>query len=128
MCTPLDDNEIVYRRIPPGETWLQPPDRITSANFKLEPGEQGLSVYRASVVTPKEVLHRPGVPPGFRIAEARVGDIRQLTKPEGDRQVPLNLDVVAVADADDPGHAEIRGNITRSASRQLAKLFRLVEV
>lgn len=128
MCVPLDDDEIVYRRIPPGQHWLQPPHRITSANFKLKAGEQGLSVYRASIVTPQQVLQRPGVGKGFRIAKARVGDIRTLSKrDEKGQQVPLNLDVVAVGDADDPGHAEIRGPITAAASRALARLFQLLD-
>ena len=80
---PIPDDEILYRRIPPGEKWFEPPDRITSANFKLRKKddgtkEEGLSVYRANVVSPAEVLCKPDAIPGSRVAWARAGDIREL--------------------------------------------------
>lgn len=133
----IADEEILYRRIPPGERWFEPPDRITSANFKLgtnEDGtkEEGLSVYRASIVTPAEVLEKPNAIPGSRIACAEAGKIRALQggdKKPGHKK-PLHLDVVIVNDEDDPGHAEIRGpaegKLSRSASQALKKLFRLL--
>jgi hypothetical protein len=126
---PIADDEVVYRRIPPGDAWFDTSGRITSANFKLrvKAGEVGISVYRASQVTLAELLSRPEAIPGNRIAEAAVGDIRRLTHMDG---TSLNLDVV-VDDANDPGHAEIRstlpGRLPARASKELARLFRLVQ-
>ena len=124
--------EVLYRRIPPGKDWFEPPDRITSANFKLGKNkdgtrEEGLSVYRASFVTPAEVLRRPGVEPGTRVAWAKAGSVRTL---EGGNKKPLKLEVVVSDDENDPGHAEIRGpeprKLSNSASNALRKLFQLI--
>jgi hypothetical protein len=126
---PIADDEIVYRRIPPGNAWLDTSGRITSGNFKLrhKAGELGISVYRASQVTPAELLSRPEAISGSRIAEAAAGDIRRLRHVDG---TSLNLDVV-IDDANDPGHAEIRytppGRLPARASKELARLFRLVQ-
>ena len=129
---PIPDDEILYRRIPPGEKWFEPPDRITSANFKLRKKddgtkEEGLSVYRANVVSPAEVLCKPDAIPGSRVAWARAGDIRELRG--GDKKA-LRLEVLAVRDEDDPGHAEIRGpeprKLSGCVSEALRRLFQLV--
>jgi hypothetical protein len=125
----LADDEIVYRRIPPGEAWLDTSGRITSGNFKLrhKAGEVGVSVYRASQVTPTELLARPEAIRGSRLASATVGDIRRLAHVDG---TSLNLDVVATDDENDPGHAEIRcsppGRLPARTSKELARLFRLL--
>ena len=55
---PIASSEILYRRIPPGTNWFEPPDRISSMNFKLRPGELGLSVYRAGAVDVQGVLSK----------------------------------------------------------------------
>lgn len=101
----IDDDEIVMRRIPPDSPWFEN-ESPTSANFKLDRrrNEQGLSVYRASIVRPDQVLNMPEAIEGSRVARARVGDIRALRSGNG---APLHLDVVVVDDADNPGHAEI---------------------
>lgn len=35
----IPDEEILFRRIPPTTPWFEPPDRISTVNFKLKPGE-----------------------------------------------------------------------------------------
>lgn len=121
----LPDDEIVYRRIPPKSPWFQPPDQISSANFKLDKRrrEQGVSVYRAALLSPDEVLRKAGAIPGSFIVEATIGEIRKLQSGAGE---PLNLDVV-MDNEDDPPHAEIRGptpgHLSASASEQLKRLF-----
>ncbi|HUY32041.1 MAG TPA: hypothetical protein VMV69_04610 [Pirellulales bacterium] len=124
----IDDHEVVLRRIPPGVDWFEPPDRITSANFKLRPGEGGLSVYREKVVTPRQVLDKSNALSGSLVSSATAGEIRRVVNAAGE---PLHLDVVPVDDPSDPGHAEIRspgGRLTASASKALKMLFKLIRV
>lgn len=125
--TELGDDELVYRRIPPGSQWLEPPDRISSFNFKLRKDENGVSVFRASVLTPQQVLTLPEAIPDSMIAMARVGDIRELKDGKGK---DLKLVVVADDDENNPGHSEIRGpmpgEMASAASNALRKLFKLV--
>ncbi|MBN2290827.1 MAG: hypothetical protein JXM70_00290 [Pirellulales bacterium] len=124
----IADHEVLYRRIPPTERYFQPPDRITSANFKLRSGELGISVYRAVFVDAAGVLNKPGVTEGYRIAYTTAGQIRAA---RNGKDEPLYLDVISVSDENDPGHAEIRspniGKISSSAANALRKLFQLVE-
>ena len=125
----IADEEVLYLRIPPGSDWFQPPDRITTANYKLDTrkDELGLSVYRASVVSANSVLARPDAIPDSFLVSATIGDIRGLKNGIGD---PLNLDVIPVNDAHDPGHAEIRGpkpgRLTKSTSKALRDLFQRI--
>ena len=130
----IPDDEVLYRRIPIVEGWFQPPDRITSSNFKLRDDELGISVYRASIVDAANVLNRPEVKVECRVAAATAGQIRVAKNGKGE---PLHLDVIPVDDEDDPGHAEIRyrdptselidpGKISKSAANALRSLFRLV--
>ena len=126
MCEQsISDDEVLFRRIPPGSDWFEPPDHIKSFNFKLRPGEEGISVYRASIVSKEDVLNKPGeVIAGSFLAEAKVGEIRRLTDTA---EASLHLDVIAIGDEKDPGHAEIRGEalLTRKkpAAKALKKLF-----
>lgn len=124
----IADDEVLYRRIPLAENWFQPPDRITTANFKLQTGELGKSVYRAGIVDAANVLNRPEVKYECRVAAATAGQIRAAKNGKGE---PLNLDVVPVNDEDDPGHAEIRGPvvgiISSGATKALRNLFRLLD-
>jgi hypothetical protein len=118
----LGEDEVIVRRIPPGDRWLEPPDRVTSANFKLAKGETGLSVFRLSIVTPEYVLSQPGVIPGSFLVAARVRDVRTLRSAAG---ASFSLEVVA--DDDDgrnPGHAEIRGPVASKLSQSCAKALR----
>ena len=125
----LSDEEILYRRIPRGSRWFEPPDRLTSANFKLRRGEPGLSVYRASIVSKEEVLTGTSVCPGSLLAVTTVGDVRRAVNASGER---LGLDVVATGDEDDPGHAEIRGphskKLSNAAAKAMKGIFKLVDV
>ena len=130
MCEPrIADEEVVYLRIPDSSPWFESPDRITTANFKLsrKRGDLGLSVYRNKIVSLDDVIAKPGATPGCFLTAATVGDIRGLTDGRGK---PLCLDVVAVDDDDDPGHAEIRGpepgKLNRSASKALCDLFKRI--
>jgi hypothetical protein len=123
---PIADEELVDRHIPNAEKWFEPPDRMTSANFKLRKGELGLSVYRARLVTVGDVLSRLGSA-GSHVAQSQVGTIRSARNAAGD---DLHLDVIAVDDETNPGHAEIRGpqpgKIPAAAAKALRDLFRLV--
>lgn len=121
----IADDEVLYRRIPPGLSWFEPPDRISSGNFKLQDNELGVSVYRAAIVDAAHVLSDPQAKPGSRVVEATASQIRAAR--DGNDN-PLCLDIVAVNDENDPGHAEIRGpipgKISNGAARALKALFR----
>ncbi len=123
----LSDDEVVFRRIPPTLPWFEPPDRISTANFKLNArvNELGLSVYRQSVVTAAEVLAKPEAIPGSLIVQCTIGEIRALQNGKGES---LQLDVIRVDDGDNPGHAEIRGpmpgKLSDAAIKRLRDTFR----
>ena len=126
---PLSDTEIVVMRVPPNAPWFEPPDRVSSANFKLNSrrGDLGLSVYRLSVIRSADVLARPDALPGSRLVVSTVGDIRRACDAAGHA---LGLDVVATDDGgSNPGHADIRGpvpgKLSSAASKALQRLFRL---
>jgi hypothetical protein len=118
---PVADDELILRHIPGGPSWQAPPDdRISSFNFLLRPGETGISVSRALLTQPAQMMARLGDPAsGSKIAVARAGDIRLL----GLEVVPVSLD-------DDPGHAEIRpasaSPTAKSVRRKLAELFQYI--
>ena len=120
---PIDDDEVVYRHIPGGVQFQNPPDKpITSENFRLRPGESGVSASRSGLTTPAAILKRLGDPTkGSRIAACRVGDVRAL----GFAVVPDPLD-------DDPGHVLIlSGDYDLSARiprKRLANLFQLLDL
>jgi hypothetical protein len=113
----IHDDEVLFRRIPPLTPWLEPPDRITSANFRIRKGqkERGLSVYRASTVSTEAVLAKPDAIAGSFVVVATAGEIRSLKNGNGN---PLRLDVVAAGDENDPGHAEIRYPVPRTNARK----------
>jgi len=120
----VPDDEVLLRRIPPGDPWFEPPDRVSTYNFKLRKDELGISVYRRSVVSEEELLGMRGAIRGSFVLSTGARHIRDLKNAEG---ISLRLDVVAVDDEDDPGHAEIRGpkpgKLSRSASQALRRLF-----
>lgn len=124
----IADDEVLYRRIPSGKDWFEPPDRISSGNFKLKDDELGISVYQAGIVNAAGVLSKPEAKPGSRVAAATAGAIRAA---RDGNQKALNLDVLPCNDENDPGHAEIRGPIpgviSSAAAKALRKLFKLVE-
>lgn len=96
MPAPADavvDDEHVYRRIP--LAWAPDPKLLPVWNsFRpREDDDRGLSVYLASLVSPKEILARdpppnPGKP--YSIYRLRVGTIRQIQGGDG----VGNLDVI----------------------------------
>lgn len=122
----IRDDEVVLRRIPPTEPWVER-GRMTTANFKLGRNELGLSVYRAAVVSAEAVLQRSDAIPGSRLVAATAGEIRALADATGRS---LQLDIVRVDDEENPGHAEIRGpqpaRLARAASKALRDVFRPV--
>lgn len=119
--TLVRDDEVVLRHIPGGPSWQAPPDgRIASTNFRLRPGEEGLSVSRASLTAPRSLILRVGDPfTGSRVAAAQVGEVRAL-----------GFEIVPVPLLDDVGHAEIRPVTAdlsqKSVRRDLALVFRYV--
>lgn len=123
----IADDELLYRRIPPGSSWFEPPDRISSFNFKLRPGESGISVYRVAIVDASDVLKKPEAKSGSGVAQAAAGPIRTACDASNK---PFDLDVVPTADEHDPGHAEIRGpslhHRPKLTAKALCKLFYLV--
>ena len=132
----IADDEVLYRRILPGNQWFEPPDRPTSASFKLKrlkdgQYEEGLSVYRRAIICAAEVLAKPDTKPGSILAHASAGGVRALVRVlQNAAPEPLGLDVLAINDENDPGHAEIRGpeprKLPASAPKKLAKLFQVV--
>jgi hypothetical protein len=127
----IDDDEVLYRRIPPGKDWFAPPDRISTFNFKLDlnQNEEGLSLYRKNIVNASEVLQKSNAKAGSKIAQATVGQIRSARDGKGN---PLNLDVLQINDENDPGHVEIRGSVLvehpKTAAKALKKLFKLIDI
>ncbi len=126
---PIGDDEIVYRRIPPGSTFVKPGPAVTSANFKPRAhlGETSISVNRASSTSPErllamvddEAIARLGPRTEWLVAAARAGDIRGL----GFNVVPNELPY-------DPGHALITSAteslLDQAMQRKLARLFQFV--
>ena len=122
--SPITDDEIILRHIPGGPAFQQPPGpRITSANFRLRPGETGVSVSHAAITSPGLLFTIVGgdLAAGSKLAAALVSDIQAL-----------GLVVVPCRTDDDDGHAEIRSAATdlnkRSVARALAQLFQVVPV
>ncbi len=112
--------EMLLRHIPGGTTWQAPGPRITSKNFELRPGETGISVSRAGITSPAQLMARLGDPTkGSRIAAGAVADIRNL-----------GLEVVPDQKDYGPGHAEIRSATAdlndQTVRRLLSKLFQLL--
>lgn len=117
---PISDDEVLLRRIPSGKPWLEPPDRVTSANFKLGRDDKGLSVFRERFVSEAELLKRPDAIEGSLVVRATAGEVRRA---KNGKQEPLNLDVIPVDHDTNPGHAEIRGQFTASVAGALKRLF-----
>lgn len=120
--SPITDDEIILRHIPGGTTWQAPGPRITSKNFELRSGETGVSVSRAAITSPDQLMARLGDPAkGSRIAAGAVAEVRNL-----------GLEVVPDPKDYDPGHAEIRSATAdlgdQTVRRRLAKLFQFLPV
>ena len=95
---PLDDDEVVYRRIPVNPSFYDPERDSKPSPQAFKPREDdttGISVFRAKYVTPEEVTSNPRGRP-YYVAALRVGDLRA----EG-------IEVLPRPNEDGPGHAEI---------------------
>ena len=101
----ISDEEVLLRRIPSGKPWSEPPDRISSFNFKLRKGEVGLSVYRERFISGEELLQKPGAIEGSFVVRTTAGELRKAKNGKGEL---LNLDVIPVGHETNPGHAELR--------------------
>ncbi len=125
---PVADDEILWRRIPRVEPYFRLPDEIGAMNFKLRRDEAGISVYRAALTTAERVLESGGDFAEYFLVEATAGEIRTLCNSTGEH---AGLDVVPDdPDAANAGHAMIigpvAGKLTKSTSKALRDLFRLV--
>jgi hypothetical protein len=118
---PIADDELLIRRVPPGETGQKPGPVPTSDNVELRQDETGLSASRAAITTPKALLDQIGASQdqGWLVIQARVGDLRAI-----------GLHIVSKQTDVDPGHVEIElvgVDLSRRAVRRaLIKLFSVV--
>lgn len=115
--SPISDNETLYRRVPPGSSWIKE-NKLTSGNFELKVGERGVSVSRASITTPQQLLGMRENPTGWCVAAITAGEVRAL-----------GLDVIPAPTQEDAGHAEIipaTSSLSHAVRRRLAKRFRLL--
>jgi hypothetical protein len=117
MSNFIGGEEILIRHIPGGTTFQAPGPRITSKNFELRPGEDGVSVSRLSLTTSDQLMRRLGNPAtGSRIASVSVAAVRAI-----------GLEVVSDPRDYDPGHAEIRDGaaslVSRAVRKRLSTIF-----
>ena len=118
---PIADDDILIRRVPPGEAWQKPGPVPTSVNVELRPGETCLSASRVAITSPKALLDQTGArrEQGWLVIRAKVADLRAF-----------GLHVVSKPTDLDPGHVEIEpGGVElsrRSVRRALIKLFNVV--
>lgn len=74
---PLDDDELVYRRIPVGDWYNAERDEVSPLAFNpMKRDTTGLSVSRAKYTTPAECV-RNDRGKHYHIAVLRVGDLRE---------------------------------------------------
>lgn len=118
---PISDDELLIRRVPPGEAWQKPGPEPTSVNVELRPGESGLSASRTGITRPDALLAQIGASreQGWLVIQAKVSDLRAF-----------GLHVVSKPTDVDPGHVEIEPAgvdlSRRSVRRALIKLFSVV--
>jgi hypothetical protein len=107
---PIDDDEIVMRRVRPSETTTDRPggrERPSGQAF-IQNGRDGdTSVYLKSETTAERILENN---PGMYVCEVRVGDIRA----EG-------LEIERSQREGDPGHCDIKGRKTRGKAREISR-------
>ena len=118
---PLEDDEFLIRRVPPGESWQKSGPIPTSVNVEMRSGESGLSASRAAITTPHALLAQIGASreQGWLVIRAKVSDL-----------LAFGLDVVMKPTDVDSGHVEIEPAGVdlgrRSVRRALIKLFSVV--
>lgn len=118
----VGDDEILLRRVPPGETWLKQPGPVPSSlNVRLRAGEAGLSLSRQSIASPRRLIELGGgsAAGGWRVMADRAGDLRAF-----------GLQVVPDETDEDPGHALVEpGGLDltdKQVCRRLVQLFTLL--
>ena len=121
----IHDNEILLRRIPPGNTIAREEGGDRPESWRLQPRqrEDGASCHRLAFASPQNVLNdleRQGHDTaGWTICAIRVADVRAV-----------GLDVVVVEHGNLPGHCEIRppvgANVGKKAFSKLAKKCRIL--
>lgn len=93
---PIDDEEILYRRIPVSMGWYSEDTGLSPEAFEPRNDETtGISVYRAKYKT-LEAAAKGLSKKGYFVAEFRVGDLRAA-----------GMDIVSRPLPNDPGHAEL---------------------
>jgi hypothetical protein len=106
----IGDDDVLYRRIAPGQIDRKRPARVVSVVFRVggRPPDI-LSVDLARLCTAEACATRAGRP-GFGVAALRSGEIRSLGLVVHHRPEP-----------DNPAHCEISGVTTDLLCRQLAE-------
>lgn len=135
VVEPIDDDEIIIRRIPPATSTpsgriestyprLEGGLRATSARLSTKPGEFGLSCSRLRQTSPRALLddlwHDAIDPSGWKVCRLRVRDVRAL-----------GLEIIHKPTERDPGHSEIvaEGGVfeyPNNKSQKLAKKTRVL--
>jgi hypothetical protein len=94
----IDDDEILYRRIPVSKNWYTTEGGVSPEAFDPRPDEKtGISVYRGKYKSAEEAAQGKSKR-GYYVAEFLAGDLRA----KGVAVVPRPL-------AADPGHSELPG-------------------
>lgn len=135
MAEPIDDDEVILRRIPPSKlgpgvamesTALRAEGglRATSVRLSTRQGEHGLSCTRLRQTSPRalldELIQEAIDPAGWMVCRIRVRDVRLL-----------GLEVAHKPTNRDPGHCEVVGpggglSFPNNRSSKLAKLTRIL--
>jgi len=106
---PIDDEELLYRRIPKSQGWYDPalPCPVSPEAFGPQKhDEKGISVWRAKYRTLKEAAQgRPGKT--YYVAVFRAGDLKEK-----------GIEVTPTPHEGGPGHASIRGDDLRGSEDQ----------
>jgi hypothetical protein len=97
---PVEDDEILYRRIPASQGWYDPAQDPSLSPETFRPGKKdttGISVDRAKYQSLEEAAKgHPGKT--YFVALLRAGDLRKQ-----------GIQVVSRPEAQEPGHAELPG-------------------
>ena len=92
---PVDDDELLYRRIPVSMGWYSDSGLSPEAFDPRRDETTGISVYRAKYKRIEEAA-RGRSAKGYFVAVLRAGDLREH-----------GIQIVARPDVHDPGHAEL---------------------
>lgn len=120
MCaeSAVADDEVLYRRVPPGPSRIKE-GRLTSGNFSVRPAETGISVSRASMTSPAQLLAVLPDDVGWQVWKTTALEIREL-----------GLEAIPRPTTGDRGHAEIvpaAQSFSHAVRRKLARAFRPID-